>query len=562
MKAVICMLHSNYIHSALAPWYLLAGVKAYGLEGISAEVVEGTVNMDVEAASERIVSRKPQAVGLCCYIWNIAFIKKLLPVIKAALPDAVIILGGPEVSFNAGSVLDELTQADYVLSGEGEKPFAYLLSALYAGRETGGIPGICCRADGAPVVKAPYCPTDEPPCPYGEDYLAALGGRIAYLETSRGCPFQCAFCLSGRGAGVRFFPLERAKEELLLLAGSGTKTVKLVDRTFNADRRRAKELFSFIIDNYETHIPNGVCFHFEIGGDLLDDETLALLKTAPAGLIQFEIGLQSFHAKTLEALNRKTDMHKLKNNIERLLSFRNIHIHVDLIAGLPYEDRDTFAESFNTAYRLGPHMLQMGFLKLLYGSPMREDPEQFPCRFSEEPPYVVSATPWLTSGELIRLHDTEAVLDRLYNSGRFRRTLAYVLERTDITPFELFWNAGALLAAQIKGGISLDDLTALVFDYFSTLDGVERTALRDHMACDRLATNASGKLPPSLRVLDKRFARTVSGFERSAGHERQSGVRRGYALLYSENVLVWVEYNRKDLVTGEYPIRKYPMDDG
>ena len=558
MNAVICMLHSKYIHSALAPWYLLAGVCAHGDRGITAEVAEGTVNMDIQVAAELVVSKKPQVVGLCCYIWNISYIKKLLPILKASLPEAVIILGGPEVSFNPSDVLRELPLADFVISGEGEAPFAYLLNAIYAGLDGTDIPGVCYRTGGVPVIKAPHCPQAIPPSPYCEAYFKALCGRIAYLETSRGCPFNCAFCLSGRDARVRFFPLERAKQELVLLANSGTQTVKLVDRTFNADRQRAREIFSFIIKNYGTLIPRRVCFHFEIAGDLLDDETLALVKTAPSGLIQFEIGLQSFHAETLEALDRKTDITRLKSNIERLMSFGNIHIHVDLIAGLPQEDRPRFAESFNTAYALGPHMLQLGFLKLLHGAAMREDPARFPCAYSAQPPYTVTATPWLTTSELNRLHAVEAVLDRLYNSGRFRRSLTYVLERTDKTPFELFWDAGGFMAPKLKTGVSLDDLTAITFEYFLGLGGVDKAALRDSMVCDRMATNASGKLPSSLRVSDKRLKSAALELERGF-LKKTTKVGRGYALLYSENVIVRADYGEKDPVTGTYPITKYPL---
>ena len=559
MKAVICMFHSKYIHSALAPWYLLAGVKQYGAPAISAEVVEGTVNMDLKDAAERIVCRKPQVVGLSCYIWNIAFIRKLLPLIKKALPQAVIILGGPEVSYNAGDVLNTVPLVDYVISGEGEMPFALLLNALFAQCDVDDIPGVCYKSGDMVHIKPPYDPTDIPPDPYGEAYFNALGGRIAYLETSRGCPFKCAFCLSGLDTSLRFFPLERAKSHLVLLANSGTQTVKLVDRTFNADRRRAFEIFSFIIDNHGKSIPEGVCFHFEIGGDLLDDETLALLKTAPPGLIQFEIGLQSFHAETLEALNRKTDIDRLKSNIEQLLSFGNIHIHVDLIAGLPYEDLNSFAASFNMAYALRPHMLQLGFLKLLHGSVMRENPEKYPCLYAGEAPYAVRSTPWLTADELSELSDTEEVLDRLYNSGRFKRTLDYVLRQSGKTPFELFRDAGSVMAKKLKEGISLDELTALTLSYFSTFKGVVKTQLRDHMVCDRLATNASGKLPSSLRIPDKRLKSAISLIEKDGGAQSRPKASRGYALLYAESAVLKADYGRRNPVTGEYLLIKQPL---
>lgn len=538
MNCVICMLNSKYIHSSLAPWYLLAAVKAW-CGGVTAQVAEWTINHELHEIADSIISRKPEAVGFCCYIWNIAMVRKLLPIIKTALPDTVVILGGPEVSYNAGEILSGDgwgRHADFILSGEGERPFALLLDAL----NTGGaaletIPGLCYRKGGQVIIKPPYYTQAEPPDPYGPEYFAALESRIAYIETSRGCPFSCAFCLSGTGQGVRWFSLDRAKRDILRLAGSGTKTLKFVDRTFNADRSRARELFRFIIDACGAALTAGVRFHFEIGGDLVDEETLCLLESAPRGLFQFEIGLQSFNPRTLAAVNRKTDVERLKQNIRRLMAMGNIHIHIDLIAGLPHEDLAGFADSFNTACGLRPHMLQLGFLKLLHGAAMREKPEEYPCRYSPEPPYPVIETPWLSDADLGILHEAEDALGRLYNSGRFRRTLDYVLEKTGGTPFELFCDTGRLLAGR---QMSLDALTGLIYDHFSKLPGVDGGVLRDKMARDRLATNASGMLPDVLR---------------------RPGSRRGEAVLPTERVVVKADYSRRDPVTGQFTLREVDL---
>ncbi len=546
-SAVICCLNSQYIHSSLAPWCLLAGVKAYGKPGVSTCVAEGTVNEPAEAVLERILRLRPHAVAFCCYIWNIRRVLELVQAVKIRLPGTAVILGGPEVSYRAAEVLEDEPQVDFVLSGEGELPFALLLNALQNGTGFETIPGLSRRGENGISVSESYTPCDIPPSPYSEEYFSALNGRIAYLEASRGCPFSCAFCLSGRCGGVRFYPMERAKKELLLLANSGTKTVKLVDRTFNANRERAKELFRFIIHNYGSAIPSGVCIHFEIAGDLLDEETLALLATAPKGAMQLEIGLQSFNRETLGSVCRKTDLELLQQNIRRLVENKNMHIHIDLIAGLPKEDVSSFGKSFDTAYKLKPQMLQLGFLKLLYGAPMREQPEQYPCHFSPDPPYEVTETPWLSPGDLSLLHACEDALDRLYNSGRFRRTLDYLLKATGLRPFELFCRFGEFSAAKGTAGIPLDAYTSMVFEFFSVFPSVAAGELRDALVCDRLAVNASGKLPAILRIPGQNLKKA----RQSLGDDAP---KRGTALLCSRPILVSADLLAKDPVTGEFPL--------
>jgi len=503
----------------------LAGAQEYCHDGICAEVVEGTINEERKKILERILSCKPDVVGFCCYIWNITVVCDLVKMMKEELADCIIVLGGPEVSYNAREVLRNLPLVDYVISGEGERPMAELLNAIVSGSELEDIPGICYRKGEGIIISEPYTPCEIPPSPYTRQYFDALNGRIAYLETSRGCPYSCAFCLSGRCGGVRYYDLERAKQEILLLANSGTQTIKLVDRTFNANRRRANELFRFIIEGYGKKIPQGICFHFEIAGDLLDKETIELLATAPVGSIQFEIGLQSFNGKTLAAVNRKTNLEKLKQNISQLVANGNVHIHIDLIAGLPHENIVSFMDSFNTAFVLRPHMLQLGFLKLLHGSPMREEPGQYPCEYTTKAPYEVIKTPWISREELELLHYSEHALGQLYNRGRFRRTLTYLLNHMEKSPFELFRDVGVFLGQTGEAPKSLDDFTALVFSYFVSQSGVEQTALRDCMVCDRLATNASGKLPKALQIQDPRLKIAIKALEKQ--NERRKAIKRG-----------------------------------
>lgn len=548
MRAVICGLNSQYVHSTLAPWCLLAAVRAYA-PSVSAEVVEGTINESPDAVFTRIVEKAPQVVSFSCYIWNIEAVLRLTARLKRAVPGLVVVLGGPEVSYRAGNLLREEPSVDYVLSGEGERPFALLLTALDSSSSLTDISGLSYRDGDAIVEGEPYVTDELPPSPYCEEYFVTLNGRIAYLETSRGCPFSCAFCLSGRCGGVRYYPIERAKKEILLLANSGSKTVKFVDRTFNADRKRALSIIRFIREHYGVDIPRDVCFHFEIAGDLLDEDTLTVLSEAPAGLFQMEIGIQSFYEPTLAAISRKTDRERLICNIRRLLACNTVHVHIDLIAGLPKEDLSIFAESFNIAFSLSPHMLQLGFLKLLYGAPMREQQDMFPCEFSAQPPYEVCSTPWMSREDLERLHRVEDVLDRLYNSGRFRRTLRYLLDVSGYTPFELFCKLSDCLPTE---RVSLDAYTELVCAACCIWDGVDAELLRGCMACDRIATNPSGILPICLRADEaerKRLKRLADTDER---FRRPPSVKRGTA--YVDGQLVYADYTAPHPVNGEYPL--------
>ncbi len=552
MQAVICCLNSKYIHSSLAPWCLLAGVRTYSEDGITASVVEGTINEPIENVARRIVEKQPAVVGFCCYIWNILSVAELTRRMHQLLPNTRIVWGGPEVSYCAEQVLQTYGEVDFVLSGEGEKPFALLLNALSQQDDYSNLPGLSYRTGDDIVVGTPHVTKEIPPSPYLSEYFETLGGRIAYLETSRGCPFSCAFCLSGRCGSVRYYPLERAEKELLLLANSGAKTVKLVDRTFNANRERALHLFRFIVGHYGKEIPTGVCFHFEIAGDLLDEETITVLSEAPVGLFQLEIGIQSFYEPTLAAICRKTDCTHLSQNIRKVLACDNVSVHIDLIAGLPHEDKVVFAESFNKAFFLQPHMLQMGFLKLLHGAPMRENAAQYPCTFSPIAPYEVTSTPWLTAEELQQLHRVEEVLERLYNSGRFRRTLRYLLKVTCKTPFALFSQLADCLPT---GSLSLDEYTEAFYTVCSAWDTVDKTVLRNVMVCDRLATNPSGLLPACLQqneTLRKQHKRLMETDER---FKRPPKIKRGTAWV--DDSLVYADCQNPHPVTGEYRLHRF-----
>ena len=406
MNLIIGCLNSKYIHASLSPWCLLVGVREFGKSDVNATVVESTINADLDELSESVNAADVYAFS--CYIWNIEQTLYVCRKLKEK-HDCKIVLGGPEVAYRASDILEKYDFADFVLSGEGEFNFPKLIDALHSASSFYTVDGLTFRENGKIVSIPEMVYTDTPPSPYCREFFDNLNSRICYIETSRGCPYRCAFCLSGRCGNLRYFDMDMVKENIILLSNSGTKTVKFVDRTFNANYKRANEIFQFIKDNYGTKIPVGVCFHFEIAGDILHEETLKILSEMPHRSVQLEIGMQSFNEQTLRLINRKTDIKKLIKNIKTLLSFNNMHIHIDLIAGLTGENFESFKNSFNTGYNLHAHMLQMGFLKLLYGSDMRENSDKYPCEYSDKPPYEVTSTPWLTAAEILKLKNCNSI---------------------------------------------------------------------------------------------------------------------------------------------------------
>ena len=544
MKALIVSLASQYVHSTLAPWYLFYSAKKYCKEDITIKVLEGTVNEEVEVLYKKIADEKADLIAFSCYIWNIKTVKELAQ--KLHKKGVEIVFGGPEVSYNAGELLKE-KYVDYVISGEGEQPFTELLKALSEKGEVSHISGLCYKLKGKIAVNPPHTTSEVPVSPYGEEFLTALKGRIVYVETSRGCPFSCAFCLSGRLGGVRFFPLDRAKQDILTLANSGSKIIKFVDRTFNANHKRAYEIWQFIIENYGKKIPKGVCFHFEIAGDLLRNEDFELLKTCPNGLIQFEIGIQSFSAKTLAAINRKTNTERLESNIKRLCEMGNIHIHIDLIAGLPLEDYKTFREGFNKAFSLKADMLQLGFLKLLFGADMREKREEYPLSFSGNPPYEVTETPWLSGEKLKLLKHTENALDRFVGSGRFPRTNALIFEVQKRNPFDTLTELGMFTGDE---RIPLNDYVERVYKFF----GADKGVLRDALISDIATSVKSGTLPKCLAIPDDKLREFKKSLDANPKTRRKKGVMRNVFWLYGENCGAYVDYDEQ--IDGKFILRK------
>jgi radical SAM superfamily enzyme YgiQ (UPF0313 family) len=544
---------SKYIHQNLAPWCLKAGLNQYGVS-MPCHVLELNINQPILKALASLMETKPQLAGFSCYIWNIRMVRSLAASLKLLSPETLIVLGGPEAGSRPESIIEEIPQADYVITGPGEYAFAELCKRLDVHQDVSDIPGLAFCREGS-MVKNPPAPLPQTmPSPLTKECLQNLKSRIVYAETSRGCPFHCSFCLSGQDEGVTFLPIHQAKETLLAAALSGAKTVKLVDRTFNCHRERAYELFHFLMEKHREGAFQNVCFHFEVAADLFDRETLLLLKSAPPGLFQMEAGLQSFHEQTLTACQRKTELNKLCDNIAFLLSGQNIHLHLDLIAGLPYEDFASFGESVNRALSLKPHMLQLGFLKLLHGSCLLNQREEFGILYDPDPPYEVLKTRWLSFDDICRLKKCEEALDKLYNSGKFRRTLEMVF-RGSITPFDLFLQIGGIFDSH-EGGLSLDQTTELFFSFTQKLPHVSKGALRDAMALDRISTDNTGRLPECLHIPDVRLGQALNQLKK----EHEPGSKLGACILYDGGErLLWTDYTRRHPVTGEYDVKTRPL---
>ncbi len=546
MKVIICCLNSKYVHASLSPWCLLAGVKNFCKEKVHASVMESTINGNIYDFADKIISEKPDIVSFSSYIWNITKTLEICQYIKEK-HECKIVLGGPEVAFRQEDVLKKYDYIDYVLAGEGERTFPDFLNNLNG--ELSLVNGLSYRENGGIITISEKIYTDTPPSPYTDEFFKNLNGRISYIETSRGCPYRCAFCLSGRCSPLRYFDLEQVKKDIIKLANSGTQTLKFVDRTFNANSKRANEILTFIKEKYGKEIPQNVCFHFEIAGDILREDTLDILSTMPLGAVQLEIGMQSFNEETLKTINRKTNTKKLIENIQKIVNFKNMHIHIDLIAGLTGEDLESFKNSFNIGYSLKAQMLQMGFLKLLYGADMRENSEKYPCTFNDEPPYEVTSTPWLTSDEIRMLKNCEDALDRLYNSGRFLFTLDYLIDEIGITPFDLFNDFGNAVDGN---KMRLSDYAENLYNFFKTKCDSE--ILKEKILCDLLSCSSSVQIPEVFKVINPLYKQVKKHFIENVDKNIK------VAVLYKSGFVYAVNQKAEKDLHGRYKGDFYSID--
>ena len=420
MKTVLTVLNAKFIHSSLALRCLHSACRKKNIDTVTAEY---TINQHIYDILRHLTALGGQAVGFSCYIWNIDMTCHLIALLKQVRPDVTIFVGGPEVSYTAREVLEENPCVDYVLQGEGEIMVPAFLEALASGADPTAVPGVLGRSGGAVTGNETYqevAVLDDLPFPYEGENFSKLAHKIIYYESSRGCPFHCQYCLSGMNDTVRFRSVPLVLRELQQFVAAGVKQVKFVDRTFNCNPRHYRPLLEYMIS-----LEKDVNFHLEIEPGLLTETDLQLLAKAPAGRIQLEIGIQSTYEPTLKAIRRHNDWPRITHIMEALVKAGNIHLHVDLIVGLPYEDFLHLRRSFNDIYSLRPHKLQIGFLKLLKGSGIRRDyGKQY--RFDLRGPYEVLETAWLPYEKIRYMKVFEDVFERTYNSGKFPYTLAYL----------------------------------------------------------------------------------------------------------------------------------------
>lgn len=434
-RFLLVAVNAKYIHSNLAVYSLQAYARARGFE---ADLAEYTINHRMEAVLRDLYARQPLGIGFSCYIWNMEFIEKLAWQVHQVLPEVPIWLGGPEVSWNPKECLERLPFVKGIMIGEGEETFAELLSAMEQGLSPEQVAGLCIRSEEEKILftsPRELLSMDDLVFPY-ED-LSAWENRIIYYESSRGCPFSCSYCLSSVEKKLRFRSTELVLKELEFFLQRRPKQIKFVDRTFNCRQEHADTIWKYILEH-----DNGVTnFHFEISADLLKEEEFAMFEQMRPGLIQLEIGVQTTNPDTIAAIGRKMDLKKLARNTERVRRGHNIHQHLDLIAGLPWEGLESFRRSFNEVYAMKPDQLQLGFLKVLHGTRMEQEAGQYGLVYRRDPVYEVLYTRWLSFSEVLQLKDVEDMVERYYNSGQFSAVLTYGISFFD-TPFDFFHQLG------------------------------------------------------------------------------------------------------------------------
>ena len=486
MKILLTSLNTKYIHSNIAIRYLKDTV----YPKYKCDTIDFTINQNSDEIIFQIIRGKYDIVGFSTYIWNVEMTLEICEKLKLINPNLIIFMGGPEVSFNSKEIIKEHPYVDYIMSGEGEESFLKLLDYVHG--ERNDLPeGVVTMLDEEVVGNDIYQVVDlqNSEIEYTLDYIKDK--KIVYYETSRGCPYNCEFCLSSSTGGVRFYPLERCLKDIKLFLDENVPLVKFVDRTFNFNKDRSITLLKYIIENDN----NFTTFHLEIHPQLIDEDYLKLFKNARKDLFQFEVGVQSTNEETCKAIKRVGDFETIKNVCKEIMSFQNIHLHLDLIAGLPYEDLKSLRKSFNDILSIGPDKLQLGFLKVLKGSPIYYKAEQYEIVYDKKSPFEVISTKWISYMELQEVKKIEQMLDKYYNEGYFKNTINYLFENYYSDYYEFFieignyWEENGYLFVNQ----SRDSLYKILKDFLIEKKFEEIDLLNEILTHDYILTN--GKVP-------------------------------------------------------------------
>ena len=536
MKILLAACNAKYIHSNLAVYDLQTYASEYTDHII---LKEYTINQQKDDIMRDIYLEHPDVVCVSCYIWNISFVKELMSDLAKILPDADFWAGGPEVSYDAEKFLSENPEFTGVMVGEGEETFQEL-SGYYVKKnpeKLENITGICYR-DGEKIIHNGWRQImDLSSIPFIYKDLSEFKNRIIYYESSRGCPFSCSYCLSSVDKKLRFRDIEMVKKELQFFIDYKVPQVKFVDRTFNCKHDHAMAIWKYINDH-----DNGVTnFHFEISADLLREEELQEMSTMRPGLIQLEIGVQSTNPDTIKAIHRTMDFEKLKGIVDRIHSFGNIHQHLDLIAGLPYEDYDSFRNSFNDVYALKPQQLQLGFLKVLKGSHMMEMCREYGIVYKNREPYEVLSTKWLDYDHVLKLKNVENMVEVYYNSGQFQKTLEYA-ESFFPDAFSIYEGLGIFYMEKGYGDVSHTRMRRyeILLEYLETVPGISRAEVADRMILD-LYLRENLKSRPGFAGDQKPYEKLVWDYRKRAHVPKNAHVE-----VFGNGRALYFDYNRKD----------------
>ncbi|PLR83966.1 B12-binding domain-containing radical SAM protein [Bacillus sp. V33-4] len=456
MNIVCTTLNAKYIHTNIAIRYL----KAYARPEFDVQLTEYTIKDPIMNIVTDLIRKEPDLIGFSCYIWNIEETIKVIKMIKKINPSIQIVVGGPEVTYDVHEWMNENAEFDFIVVGEGEETFKQLLTELNGSGDFSKVPALAYRNGGKTVINPQRNKLDlrELPSPFRfEEDIRHFSKRVTYIETSRGCPFSCQFCLSSIEVGVRYFDREKVKDDIRYLMKHGAKTIKFVDRTFNISRSYAMDMFQFLIDE---HLP-GTVFQFEITADIMRPEVIDFLnREAPPGLFRFEIGVQSTNDYTNELVMRKQNFEKLSRTVTMVKDGRKIDQHLDLIAGLPEEDYATFSTTFNDVFALRPEELQLGFLKMLRGTGLRLRADQHQYVYMDHSPYEILGNNVLSFNDIIRIKQVEDVLEKFWNDHRMDETIEYLVSKVFSSPFEFFQQFGSYWEEQgwERIGHQLEDL--------------------------------------------------------------------------------------------------------